>query len=170
MTRRILSLALLAVATLGCTHHALDRGPSPVTTIPTSQLVLADSMESRGTTHEFPRYPYAAQTQGVSARLVAFFVVDTVGHVDIRSVRFGLDADRLFYAAVCDALTRMRFAPIRRDGQARPALVVLPYSFTIGDGAAGGRALVPDPESFRRIIRAAGMDSTLISLARRPRC
>ncbi len=170
MTRRILSLALVAVATLACTRRGLDRGPGVVTTIPTSELVLADSIESRATTHEFPRYPYEAQSQGVSARLVAFFVVDTVGRVDIRSVRFGLDADRLFYASVCDALTRMRFAPIRREGRARPALVMLPYSFTIGGDASASRAMVPEWESFHQMIRAIGMDSTLISLALRPRC
>ena len=160
------TLAASALLTLACASPALVHGAGPMTTIPASQLVLADSAESRPLTHQFPLYPFALQAQGVTARFVAYFVVDTAGRVDIHSVRFGLDADRAFYEAVCTALGRTRFTPIRREGQPRAALVVQPYSFSIGSPPE----FVSNAESYRQAIRQAGMDSTLVTLSRRPRC
>ena len=170
MPPRILPLALLALSTFACTHPARVRAGAVVTTIPASQLVLADSLESRALTHVLPGYPYALQLQGVSARFFAFAIVDTAGRVDMRSVRFGRGAGRPFYDAVCKVLPRMRFAPIRREGEARPALVVLPYSFAIGGDTAAGRPQTPEAEVFRQIIRRTGMDSVLTSVAPRPHC
>ncbi|NUQ20625.1 MAG: hypothetical protein HOQ09_06655 [Gemmatimonadaceae bacterium] len=170
---RVVIVPMIAAA---CTRPAPERRTVvAVTSIPASQLVLADSAESRPTTHELPRYPHALQAEAVSARLVAFFVVDTIGRVDMPSVRFGGNVAPGFYSAVCLTLSRSRFAPIRREGRARPALVLQPFSFTVGDGPPTPdtvelRTLAGEAEQYRRMIRAEGLESALASLAPRPRC
>ena len=167
---RKLSLALLVVTVVACNHPAPDQGPRPVTTIPASQLVFADSLESRPVTEILPQYPLNLQAQGVPAGFFAFVVVDTAGHVDVNSARFGREAPKAFFTAVCQVLPRMRFVPIRRDGEARPALVVLQYSFMTGADTTAHRKVLAEAGLIRHMIRDEGMDSTLATLARQPRC
>ena len=167
---RLASLTLLVLSVAACTHPAPERGPRAVTTIPAAQLVFADSLESRPTTEVLPRYPVNLQAQEVPAAFFAYVIVDTVGRVDVSSARFGRAAQRPFYDAVCSVLPRIRFAQVRRNGQARPALVVLQYSFMIGDDTTAHRKLLDKAGLIRQMIRSQGMDSTLAILAGQPRC
>ena len=83
-----------------------------------------------------PRYPEMLREAGVEGQVLAQFVVDTLGRVDMRSFRV-LAADHdLFADAVRLTVPRMRFLPAEvgiQSGRPRkvPQLVQMPFSFSI---------------------------------------
>jgi periplasmic protein TonB len=83
-----------------------------------------------------PRYPEMLRDAGVEGQVLAQFVVDTLGRVDMRSFRV-LAADHdLFADAVRLTVPRMRFLPAEvgvQSGRPRkvPQLVQMPFSFSI---------------------------------------
>lgn len=151
------------------------REPEPGTLVWPSDLVLADSAESKPLDELHPQYPALMQQDGVSAKLVAAFVVDTTGRVEIGSVRFLLDAPRPFAIAICDVLRKQRFEPVRRDGQRHPALVLAPYGFFVGGadqdtGDAHWARERPNVEALRAVIARTGLPNARSQLASRPGC
>ena len=170
-------MLLAALASLvACASHQRSTAIAPVPDVLTwpADLVLADSLEPKLVRNVFPAYPRQYETEGREAVLVAVYVVDTVGRPDIRSARFLLDAPRPFAIAICDALEKLRFEPVRRDGRLHPALVVAPYGFFIPhEGETRGRGWPhdqPDVAAVLQSIRQMGLPAAREQLASRPGC
>ena len=78
-----------------------------------------------------PRYPDALRQAGVSGRVVARFVVDSTGRIDMRSVQFIESAHPLFTSAVADVLPSFRFRPSRIGNRSVSTLGEMPFEFAI---------------------------------------
>ena len=78
-----------------------------------------------------PHYPDELRGAGVEGAVVATFVVDTTGRVDVRSVRITSSTDPQFSRAVCAAVPRFRFR--RADGRPLlfPVRTSAPFTFSI---------------------------------------
>lgn len=139
--QRAFGVLLVVVALSGCTvasptvssHSAPKEKRFPLA----EELVLADSAEAQVPTNRLPlpRFPSAERSRGEEAAFVAAFVLDTLGRVESRSVTFVGDAPASFVRTVCAYYKTARFTPVRRDGVARRALIVVPWTF----GLQGGR-------------------------------
>ena len=78
-----------------------------------------------------PVYPAELRAAGVTGQVVAQFVVDTTGLVDVGSFRVLTSDHALFTAAVRAAIPELRFTPARVDGNKVRQLLQLPFSFAI---------------------------------------
>lgn len=94
-------------------EHDVDRAPRTLGTPPV------------------PRYPEALRSAGITGRVIAQFVVDTLGRAEPGSVEF-LEATRAEFAdAVRAVLPRMRFSPGEVGGRAVRTRVQIPFEFTL---------------------------------------
>ena len=75
-------------------------------------------------------YPAMLRQQQVEGRVVAEFVVDTLGRVEPKSVRIVSATHALFANAARAALPRARYTPAELEGRKVRQLVVLPVRFT----------------------------------------
>ena len=64
-----------------------------------------------------PRYPADEKQNNIEGRVLASFVVDTVGRVVPGSEVITQETDRGFGDAVCSYLRAVRFVPYERDGR-----------------------------------------------------
>lgn len=78
-----------------------------------------------------PNYPGMLQSQGVTGRVIAQFVVDTTGRADVSTFQVLETDHELFSAAVKSALPRMRFIPAEVGGHKVKQLVQQPFVFNI---------------------------------------
>lgn len=78
-----------------------------------------------------PRYPDLLKSAGVEGSVIAEFVVDTVGRVELPSFRILRQSHDLFGAAVRAALPGMRFLPAEVGGRRVRQLVQQPFVFAI---------------------------------------
>lgn len=76
-----------------------------------------------------PKYPDMLRQAGVEGRVVAEFVVDTLGRVEMGSVRITSATHPLFASAVTASLSRLRFLPAESAGHRVRQLVRLPFEF-----------------------------------------
>jgi protein TonB len=78
-----------------------------------------------------PNFPSMLQSQGVSGQVIAQFVVDTTGRVDVSTFKVIESSHDLFSSAVKNALPRMRFQPAEVGGRKVKQLVQQPFVFNI---------------------------------------
>lgn len=78
-----------------------------------------------------PRYPEILRAAGVQGDVVVTFVVDTTGRADPSSLVILKETDRLFGAAVRNALPAMRFIPAKAGGRRVKQQVQQPFVFSI---------------------------------------
>ena len=78
-----------------------------------------------------PHYPDALRQMGVEGRVVARFVVDTAGRVEIASVDYVEATHQLFADAVRTALARARFVPAEVGGRRVRQLVMQRFIFSL---------------------------------------
>lgn len=169
-------LLWVALATSLVHWACAGRSTSPVATASAEprfraigDLVLADSNETRPTgTGRLPRYPADLKAAGVEAAFAAFFVVDTAGNVEYRTVSFSSPVARPFQMAVCAYLRDVRFTPVIRDGTPRRALVINPWTFGLDGGVWGKRHY--DAEPLRRAILAEGLPNAVARFEAQPHC
>jgi len=76
-----------------------------------------------------PAYPSALRFAGVEGRVVASFVVDTTGRVELQSFRAISSTDTLFTKAVKKVVASYRFAPAEIGARKVPERVVVPFDF-----------------------------------------
>jgi protein TonB len=79
-----------------------------------------------------PIYPEALRSAGMEGRVVAEFVIDTMGRAELATFRAVESAHKLFTRAVRDALVRMRFAPAEAHGRLVRVLVRQDFVFELG--------------------------------------
>lgn len=78
-----------------------------------------------------PRYPDILRQGGVEGEVLAQFVVDTMGRVEISSFRVLRASHALFEQAVRSALPRLRFLPAEVGGRKVRQLVQQPFVFNL---------------------------------------
>jgi protein TonB len=78
-----------------------------------------------------PLYPNSLQAAKVEGEVVASFVVDTLGHVDVETIKILKATHQLFADAVRDALPQMKFIPAEIKGMKVKQLVQQPFEFKI---------------------------------------
>lgn len=77
------------------------------------------------------RYPTAMRAAHREGEVLAQFVVDPNGHVDVPTFRVLKSTDPAFTEAVHDALPTLRFAPARVGGKAVRQVVQQPFTFAL---------------------------------------
>ena len=103
-------------------RRALTAGPAgPVGGDPFSTETIrraAEVDDPAAALHQpFPRYPPALRVAGIEGRVLAEFVIDTLGHVERSSLRILESTHRGFEAAALEALERSVFQPARLAGR-----------------------------------------------------
>ena len=78
-----------------------------------------------------PRFPDILKSAGVEGEVLAQFVVDTSGHVEINSFKVLKTSHELFAASVRSALPGMRFIPAEVGQKRVRQLVQQPFVFAI---------------------------------------
>ena len=78
-----------------------------------------------------PRYPEALRQSGITGEVLVQFVVDTLGRVDMNSVKILKSTHDLFTAAVRSALPQFRFKPAEANGKRSAAMAQMPFDFQL---------------------------------------
>ena len=78
-----------------------------------------------------PHYPDMLRSARVEGSVLAQFVVDTTGLVELSTFKVLKSSHELFTAAVKDALPAMRFTPAEAGGMRVRQLVEMPFPFNI---------------------------------------
>ncbi len=78
-----------------------------------------------------PSYPETLRTAGIEGRVMAQFVVDSTGRVELSTFQVLESQHPLFTAAVRSALSRMRFLPAEARGARVAQLVQQSFQFTV---------------------------------------
>jgi len=78
-----------------------------------------------------PRYPDVLRQSNVDGRVLVQFVVDTLGRIDMGSVRVLNSTHDLFTQSVRNALPSFRFKPAEVGGKRTSALAEMPFEFAI---------------------------------------
>jgi TonB family protein len=78
-----------------------------------------------------PIYPDSLQRLGIEGSVMAQFVVDTTGHVEMESVRLLESTNLRFTESVLKALPLMLFRPATHNGQKARQIVEVPFRFRV---------------------------------------
>jgi protein TonB len=78
-----------------------------------------------------PRYPETLRQSGIAGEVLVQFVVDTLGRVDMNSVKILKSTHDLFTAAVRSALPQFRFKPAEVNGKRTAAMAQMPFDFQL---------------------------------------
>ena len=78
-----------------------------------------------------PRYPATLRSAGIEGRVLAEFVVDTLGRAELATLRFPELGNPLFGDAVREALARFRFEPGEVAGRKVRTRVAVPFEFRL---------------------------------------
>ena len=76
-----------------------------------------------------PRYPESLRAAGIEGEVMAQFVVDTTGRVDVTTLRILQSSHAQFDDAIRSALPRLRFVPAEARGRKVRQLVQQPFRF-----------------------------------------
>ena len=134
-------------------------------------VVLAEVLESNATSSDQPHeYPKDSLGNRQGANFLAAFLVDTTGHVDMKTVSFVRDAPAHLRGQVCKNLAGDIFRPVTRSGRLRRALVVRPFDFLPGGQSATVVTAGMRFDSTRAAIEAKGIHASLAELENRPHC
>jgi TonB family protein len=129
-TAHVRSFAARVQPSDGVRASASSAGDMPLTTADTTwrasrrqAVMVPDSPQ--------PRYPKALQSAGISGHVLLLIVVDTTGHVDMKSVQVLSTTDPRFALAVKEALPNMFFVPARVDGKKVRQQAFMPFDFAL---------------------------------------
>jgi len=78
-----------------------------------------------------PRYPLVLERSRVNGEVIAQFVVDSAGRVDMRTFRIVRTSNDLFSASLQSVLPSWRFLPARAGGRRVSQVVQLPVQFAV---------------------------------------
>lgn len=78
-----------------------------------------------------PRYPAQLREQNIEGEVLAQFVVDTMGRVDMRTLRVLKSTDPLFTQSVREALVGLRYLPAELGGHKVKQMVQQPFTFSL---------------------------------------
>ena len=105
-------------------------GPKPDGDQPYFEFMVEKPVTEQSNTQR-PRYPDILKSAGVEGEVLAQFVVDTTGRVEINTFKVLKTSHELFAAAVRSALPGMRFIPAEVGQKRVRQLVQQPFVFAI---------------------------------------
>ena len=98
------------------------------------QVYTADQVDDRArvdpSKHVEVEYPPALFAEHVPGQVIAEFVVDPTGHIELETFGVVSSTNRLFSDAVRRAVEEMLYAPAKLDGKPVRQLVHQPFTFT----------------------------------------
>jgi protein TonB len=95
-----------------------------------------------------PAYPDSLQRAGIGGAVVAQFVVDTTGRVEVETFTLLHSTDRRLTRSVRDALPNMLFRPAVLNGRKARQLVELPFRFQVVPKDSLRRDTTPPPPRY----------------------
>ncbi len=105
----------------GAGSDSTDQGPRTAATVDRAATLL---------TQPRPRYPEQLRGAGVSGRVIAQFVVDTLGKAEMNTFKVLKASNDLFVGSVKSVLPQMKFYPAEAGGRKVKQLVQMPFKFT----------------------------------------
>lgn len=116
----------------GGVARGVEGGTGPVISDqPYLEAVVEDRPERIENSCIQPRYPAILQQAGVEGRVLAEFVIDTLGRAERASIRFVTSSHNLFEASARETIISCRYRPGRISGRAVRVRVQMPINFAI---------------------------------------
>jgi TonB family protein len=100
-----------------------------------------------------PRYPDMLRSANIEGEVLAQFVVDTTGHVDMSSLKVLKTTHDLFTNSVKQSLPTIKFSPALVGGRKVKQLVQMTFPFTLSQGASIGPAVQLNPNNKPAVAR-----------------
>jgi TonB family protein len=100
-----------------------------------------------------PRYPDMLRSANVEGEVLAQFVVDTTGRVDMNSFKVLKTTHDLFSNSVQASLPNMTFSPAQVGGRKVKQLVQMTFPFSLTQGATVGPAIRPNATGGPALVR-----------------
>jgi protein TonB len=98
---------------------------------PASDAWRGNELLMRIVTPATPRYPDLLRSANIEGRVLVRFGVDTLGRIDMQTVRILSSTHDLFSRAVLEALPGFHFKPSMIAGRRVPSLAEMPFEFQI---------------------------------------
>lgn len=101
---------------------------------PADSVYFAEQVDSPAAYDErsaAPAYPDSLQRAGIEGSVMAQFVIDTTGHVEMETVKLLASTNRRFTESVLAALPRMLFRPAVLNGRKARQIVEVPFKFRV---------------------------------------
>jgi TonB family protein len=102
-----------------------------------------------------PRYPDLLRSTNVEGEVLAQFVVDTTGHVDMSSLKVLKTTHDLFTNSVKQSLPDIKFSPALVGGRKVKQLVQMTFPFSLSEGASIGPAVQLNPRNKPAVARGS---------------
>jgi TonB family protein len=100
-----------------------------------------------------PRYPDMLRSANIEGEVLAQFVVDTTGHVDMSSLKVLKTTHDLFTNSVKQSLPTIKFSPALVGGRKVKQVVQMTFPFTLSRGALIGPAVQLNPNNKPAVAR-----------------
>jgi TonB family protein len=100
-----------------------------------------------------PRYPDMLRSANIEGEVLAQFVVDTTGHVDMSSLKVLKTTHDLFTNSVKQSLPTIKFSPALVGGRKVKQVVQMTFPFTLSQGASIGPAVQLNPNNKPAVAR-----------------
>jgi TonB family protein len=100
-----------------------------------------------------PRYPDMLRSANIEGEVLAQFVVDTTGHVDMSSLKVLKTTHDLFTNSVKQSLPTIKFSPALVGGRKVKQVVQMTFPFTLSRGASIGPAVQLNPNNKPAVAR-----------------
>jgi TonB family protein len=146
-----LALAALAFACSLQSENPVAPGPQPVNENQTYFEFQVEKLVSPFPGNSPPRYPDMLRSANVEGEVLAQFVVDTTGRVDMREFKVLKSTHDLFTNAVKNALPQMKFYPAQVGGKNVKQLVQMPFQFSLSlsnsQEVTNGPVVIPGAET-----------------------
>jgi TonB family protein len=107
-------------------------GAGPGTGSDSGQPMLASQVDKPAMARDgnpIPRYPALLESSRIEGTVLVQFIVDTLGHADMRSVKVLESSNELFVQSLEAALPKWRFYPAEAAGRKVKQIVQLPLKF-----------------------------------------
>jgi TonB family protein len=102
-----------------------------------------------------PRYPDMLRSANIEGEVLAQFVVDTTGHVDMSSLKVLKTTHDLFTNSVKQSLPDIKFSPALVGGRKVKQLVQMTFPFSLSQGASIGPAVQLNPRNKPAVARGS---------------
>src|SRR5690348_12722799 len=107
------------------------QGGKPVNTDQTYYSFQVEKQTMAYSDNPRPQYPSMLESAHVDGEVLAQFVVDTSGHVDMSTFKILKATNDLFSESVRKVLPKMKFYPAETGGHKVKQLVQMPFSFKL---------------------------------------
>lgn len=130
--------------------------------------MAGDSLPRPARIDRGPRYPVGLRGAGETGQLIAAFVIDSAGRVELPSITFVEPARSDFHKSICEFLREGRFVPPRSGGVPQRTLVFMPFRFWLSTAPPLGPP--PDVKVYQTRARALPREELVAELEKGQHC